>query len=607
MTKSFVVRRSCSLVALACFVLLLPVAAAASGGGGWSEGEVLLPVDAAAAAGGGQIVTLPAVACPSSKACTAVGSYMYDPHLDARPLVVTESSGIWHAQGFEAPMPPDATATDSGLGSGVLSSVACVSAGNCTAVGAYDTSSGTPPLLVTESAGKWRAATPPAPPNGGSWPAIGGLTDQGLTSVSCAAAKDCAATFFGRLLAEAAGTWSIPLLPLPVGGDKSQLPTISSASCPSVGNCVAAGTYTDISGEPTPEGLIETQSGGSWTASRAPLPSDAVQPGSGPGASLKYVLCLSAGNCTAVGYYASSTAPGGQGGLLLTESNGVWSASGAPLPANVGTNSRLSLDSLACSSAGNCAVVGTYEDDSSNRHWLVLTEADGAWTAAEVPLPASLSLGGLNSVTCPTADACLAVGDVRDSGSTPQLEGLVVAWSGLGASRQWGTLETVLPSDSPGGGLNTIVCVDLGHCSAVGSFTDGNQDVQGLLLTEGSEILPPLPTIRAKGRASAKLHGRTVTVFPGITLFCPAGANPCAASASASVKRTRVGKLSITFGAGTSEKLSFKLTKKGVRLLRRTRSLRITLKGVTGVEQIAAIRFKKSFTIKRPRGLKPKH
>lgn len=87
---------------------------------------------------------------------------------------------------------------------GLLYSVSCVSAGNCSAVGTYEDSSGLQQgLLLTESAGHWATGVEAAPPEG---------TDGAvLSSVKCPSPGNCSAVGScgdqGLLLTQPAGTW----------------------------------------------------------------------------------------------------------------------------------------------------------------------------------------------------------------------------------------------------------------------------------------------------------------------------------------------------------------------------------------------------------------
>ena len=105
-----------------------------------------------------------------------------------------------------------------------------------------------------------------------------------------------------------------------------------STSCPAPANCVAVGAYESGG---TTQGLIDTESGGSWTALEAPLPPGA---GADPSVLLIDTSCPSVGSCVAVGIY--NDAGGHRQGLLLTEAGGSWAAVTAPLPRRVPTPAR---------------------------------------------------------------------------------------------------------------------------------------------------------------------------------------------------------------------------------------------------------------------------
>src|SRR5215468_8947918 len=107
---------------------------------------------------------------------------------------------------------------------------------------------------------------------------------------------------------------------------------MNSVSCASGGNCTAAGAYDDSSRHQ--QGLLLTQTAGTWTRGiKPPLPASA---GSNPGTNVYSVSCASAGNCTAVGGYDDSSRH--QQGLLLTQTSGTWTAVKAPLPAGAAAN-----------------------------------------------------------------------------------------------------------------------------------------------------------------------------------------------------------------------------------------------------------------------------
>lgn len=387
-------------------------------------------------------------------------------------------------EGLKATLPADA-GSNPFVG---VSSVSCPSAGNCAAVGNYtDNSSNQQGLLLTETSGAWAAAKAPLPASANSIPGVF------VTSVSCASVGNCAAvgSFLdgfnhtqGLLLTEASGVWSAVKANLPADAGSDPTPLLSSVSCSSAGNCVAVGDYFDNSNHL--QGVVLTASSGTWSQGVEVAPPNAA---ANPAVGLGAVSCSSDGNCAVVGEFQDSSS--NVQGLLLTETSGSWTAAAAALPAHAAANPGVSLTSVSCASGGNCTAVGSYTDDSNNPQGLLLTEASGVWgpgVKASLPADAGAQPGViLTSVSCASAGDCGAVGTYYDD-SFNQHVVLLDESSG-----NWDTgVEASLPANagtSPSiASALSVSCASAGNCSAVGGYLDnvgpGNQ--QGLLLTESS-------------------------------------------------------------------------------------------------------------------------
>jgi hypothetical protein len=267
-------------------------------------------------------------------------------------------------------------------------------------------------------------------------------------------------------------------------------------SCSSNDNCAAVGEYQDNSHDV--QGLLLTESSGSWTASTAALPTGAD---TNPGVSLASVSCASNGNCTAVGAYSASS---NAEGLLLTETSGTWGTGvEAGLPSDHATLSGVMLNSVSCASAGNCSAVGTYFDNTANPNGqiVLLDESSGSWgTGVEATLPSQPSSGpgfaSAKSVSCASAGNCSAVGTYLDGSGIQQ--GLLLTES----SGNWQQgAEAGLPGDAntgiagPSPALYSVSCASAGNCSAVGSYLDSTPQYQGLLL--GAQAASPTLTASA--------------------------------------------------------------------------------------------------------------
>jgi hypothetical protein len=172
------------------------------------------------------------VSCTAATNCTAAGT---DGNM--QPLYATETAGTWST-------PVEVVAG----GSTKVTGVSCSSAGTCTAVGYGSGSEGNGPLIYdTETAGTWAA------PTGLS---DGGSPSSGLlSSVSCTDAADCTAvgdagaadsgTGAPNYVTETAGAWGTPaaISDTPTGTGEFE-----GVSCTGAAACTAVGF--DGNGEP---------------------------------------------------------------------------------------------------------------------------------------------------------------------------------------------------------------------------------------------------------------------------------------------------------------------------------------------------------------------
>jgi hypothetical protein len=196
-------------------------------------------------------------------------------------------------------------------------------------------------------------------------------------------------------------TWSGPTnITLPSNADLDSGVTSPLESCTSVGNCEAVGTYVtdanDNPNDPVLEPFAITETNGTWqSANELTLPSNAST--RYQYASLSNLACPSAGNCELVGTY--TTAAGNQiEPFAITETNGTWqSANELTLPSNASTSGQYaSLSNLTCPSAGNCEAVGTYTTAAGYQtEPFAITETNGTWqTPVELTLPSNASTSG---------------------------------------------------------------------------------------------------------------------------------------------------------------------------------------------------------------------
>ena len=317
--------------------------------------------------------------------------------------------------------------------------------------------------------------------------------------------------------------WTATRAGLPTGADPSQGVTINSVSCPTTGSCTAAGFYDGSYGGP----LLETLSGGSWSATQPPLPPDAYRYNQAAG--LTSVSCADSSTCIAVGSYEDANT---DAGLIESGASGNWSAIRAPLPAGTTGDPFSALNTVTCLSDTLCIALGSYAP--SGFEAMIDTLTSQGWQSVTAPLPADASAtdpnSSLQSLSCATPSSCIAVGSyIAASGNT---EGVIEKYDG-GA---WTAAKVSLPPDAATSGqyvtLSGVACPAVGSCAAAGSYSTSNGQEQGFLsrLSNGawSTVEAPLPA-DASATDPAVIFGE----FAGFSIAAQSYTRPVACSASA--------------------------------------------------------------------------
>ena len=229
-------------------------------------------------------------------------------------------------------------------------------------------------------------------------------------------------------------------------------------------------------------GLIDTLSGTTWTSTIAPEPKDAGTGGT-KNADVETVSCGAAGACVAGGHY-NVTADDSQA-LLDVLSGGIWTVVTAPVPGLAGT-SHGEVDSIACTSATACVVVGDARNAKTIYQAFIETLSGSTWSSMVAPVPATagetptLRYSSLESVSCPAPGVCTAVGEVDPPTYTT---GLVETLSG----GTWSPSTAPVPPDASTGntkaaGLYLVDCA-AGGCAAAGFYVNSAGGENGLLET----------------------------------------------------------------------------------------------------------------------------
>ena len=243
---------------------------------------------------------------------------------------------------------------------------------------------------------------------------------------------------------------------------------VISVSCGSAGNCVAGGSYR---GRHHRQGFVAVERRGVWRRAIEVPGLGALNQGRKVYGTVGVVSvsCASAGNCAIAGDYEDRA--GKEQGFVAVEKNGRWGkAIEIPGLGALNKGGYAEVDSVSCGSAGNCAVVGDYQDRGKNGQGFVAVEKNGRWgKAIEVPGLGALNKGGyaeVDSVSCASAGSCAAGGDYEDRAGMGQgfvaVErhgrwGKAIEVPGLGALNKGG-----------GAGVSSVSCASAGSCVAGG-------------------------------------------------------------------------------------------------------------------------------------------
>jgi hypothetical protein len=346
------------------------------------------------------------ISCGSAGNCSAIGYYT-DSERYQHAFVVDETSGSW-ADLEDVPGVASLAGTDAGDVNSVLASVSCASPGNCSAGGNYQATGSETAFLVNEVGGTWADAEPVPGLN-----SLGGSVLSTIVSLDCASAGNCTAvgsdgtsadtTSF--VVTETDGIW----------GDAVAVPgiLIASVSCGSPGNCSASGSYPEATGSASlDQAFVVNEVGGVWGEAQI-VPGVATLDGGDSSTGL-YTSCASAGNCTASGTYELIPAGGGLDYLpfVVSEDDGTWGTA-TPIPglSAIDTRADARVNALSCGSPGNCSAGGWY-NGADGQQAFVASEADGTWTAEEVPGPAisDAAASGVEAVSCAGPGYCSAGG-----------------------------------------------------------------------------------------------------------------------------------------------------------------------------------------------------
>lgn len=324
-------------------------------------------------------VALLGVSCPATTACTGVG--LYADGREHQPIAEFWNGSSWMVEAVPTPPGPYNS----------FSSVSCVSATACMAVGASN--SGVP-LSATWDGTSWTLQTVPTPADSQA---------TYLSSVSCVSSAMCVAvgSFTDELGATKAlaelwngSSWSLQgaVAPIPAGSTNNDADSeLEGIDCVNATECVAVGRFENQPEDSWPS-LAESWSGSGWTVEPTPHLGPDVYTWE-----LSSVSCSAAAACTAVGSYIDYGNPSVGGGVVAERWNGSsWTSEPPVNPPSLFSEIR----SVSCTATASCLAIGLgggYESYVWN---------GTAWIEEELKVIA----GGINAVSCVSPTYCMAVG-----------------------------------------------------------------------------------------------------------------------------------------------------------------------------------------------------
>ena len=374
------------------------------------------------------------MACLSASDCWAVGAYSNG----SAPQTLIQH---WNGTAWSIETSPNTIATQNNI----LNSVACVSASDCWAVGYHWTGEIAQTLIEHWDGSAWSII--PSPNNSIT-------ADNILHDVTCVSTSDCWAVGYSfngtakqALVMQWDGTdWTIDTSAAGQVTDN----LLYAVTCPSTSNCWAVGYQFSGAVNQT---LIKHWDGTVWTIivspNSSPIENNYLDGG---------VTCTSGSDCWAVGSYYTGT----NWRTLVQRWNGIaWTIVDSPTTSAAQDDFLYGVD---CASTSECWATG-YSWTGSFYQTLTQRWDGTAWTIEPSPNTSATQDNALYGVSC-TASDCW-VGGAWFAGSDYQT--LIQRWDG----NAW----SIVPS--PNGRmmlsnfLSGVTCADASDCWAVGSYSEG--------------------------------------------------------------------------------------------------------------------------------------
>ena len=417
------------------------------------------------------------------KNATVYLSYSSDGGVVAGVSTVTAESSLYPT-----------TAPSSGYSA--LNAVSCPVDGFCVAVGGYSDSSNVGQGMADVlSGGSWTTSTLPLPAaptatsgagmEGISCPtttfcvAVGEYSDSGLQTNGVSRSNAIVGIWNGT-------SWTLSDPPMPSDANSANGSNLVSVSCTDTTHCTAVGDYgpTFPSGTPNPSAwapLVETLSGGTWTADAPAVPSDATPLNSdGPYDGLSSVSCANATNCVAVGSYQQASTSGGDNIGIYTLAGGTWTSTPLSMPSD---HEWQNAGPVSCPAVGSCVFVNSFalaSDPNGTVYQAFETLSSGTWTESATPSPAGASgwFNQVDSISCVSTSSCVAAGQYGDSSWAIHAQVMTLSGGNLSTGTWTAAASGSYPADvstnSPEVILSSVSCSSASFCEAVGQYNNLN-------------------------------------------------------------------------------------------------------------------------------------
>lgn len=201
------------------------------------------------------------------------------------------------------------------------------------------------------------------------------------------------------------------------------------------------------------------------------------------------VSCSSPGNCSAGGLYVTPANGDGGEAFVANETGGVWGKA-EEVPGTAALNAGdggAGVASMSCRSNGNCSAGGEYTESSGGEQAFVVDEVNGTWgTAVQAPGTAALNVGDgaqVSAVSCGSPGNCGAVGQYSDN--TGPLD-QVFAMDEVNGT--WQNAQQIPGTGALNAGdeasIGSLSCRSPGNCSAGGSYLDASNHLQAFVVSE---------------------------------------------------------------------------------------------------------------------------